>query len=302
MLKNLNSSAYLTIGVLAIASNLTLALPTSALNLKITVENLTPANGANVTPLWLGFHDGSFDTFNPSSPASSGIMYLAEEGLTGLEVNFPEAVEFFLNNGLDPAAVPPFEQTIAGLFANSSAGLNGGVQGLVIDPSLPLGIFPTQTLSTTITVDPIRNRFFSYGAMFFPSNDGFIADVDPLEIFDANGNFLGADFIIGRNGIWDSGTEVNTETPNHVPFSLAVFGEGIDENSTIQLHQGFLPPGSGGVLDFGGGFYANADFTNNPDFQFARITITTVPEPATATGLLTLGGALLLSRLCRRSS
>ena len=34
----------------------------------VTVESLVPEGGVYFTPVWLGFHNGSFDLFNPRIP------------------------------------------------------------------------------------------------------------------------------------------------------------------------------------------------------------------------------------------
>jgi Ca2+-binding RTX toxin-like protein len=243
--------------------------------LEVTVDNLSPENGALIAPVWFGLHNGSFDTFEPNQTASSGVMYLAEEGITGLENTVPGVVEALIAMGLDVADVPPAENTLAGIFAASDAATNGGTQGVLDNPDSPLGIFPGNSFSTTIDIDSANlanNRFFNYAAMFFPSNDAFIANDRAIELFDAEGNFIGTDIVITGDRVWDAGTEVNDENPNNVPFTLDLIGNGIDENVTIQSHQGFQPAGSGGVLDANGGFFANADFTDSED-PIARISI-----------------------------
>lgn len=243
--------------------------------LEVTVENLSPENGAIVTPVWFGLHDGSFDTFEVGESASSGVMYLAEEGITGLESTVPGVVEALIEMGLNPEVLPAPENTLGNIFAESSAAENGGTQGIVDSAESPLGIVPGDTLSVTTEIDVnnlANNRFFNYGAMFFPSNDAFIANDEAIELFDGEGNFIGEDIIVTRNDVWDAGTEVNDENPNNVPFTFDEIGNGIEENGTVQSHPGFQELGSGGVLDFGEGMFANADFTAS-DAPIARISI-----------------------------
>ncbi|NEP30711.1 MULTISPECIES: spondin domain-containing protein [unclassified Moorena] len=301
-IKGLKNQAIFLASLLTVGSTVSIASTANAVTLKVTVENLTPENGGVVTPVWFGFHDGSFDSFNIGESASSGIEALAEDAITGLEATVPGLVESFIELGLDPNDVPPQSSLIAGLFADSAAAQNGGVQGIVVDLDSPLGLFSGDVVSTKIKLDEdlASNSFFSYGAMYFPSNDAFIANDNPIAIFDGDGKFIGADFIVLGDQVWDAGTEVNDENPLNVPFDLAVVGDGIDENGLVLPHPGFLPAGSGGVLDFGDGLFANADFTT-PGFQVARITIEKVPEPATITGLLLLGGLSILRRRVGRS-
>jgi hypothetical protein len=59
---------------------------------------------------------------------------------------------------------------------------------------------------------------------------------------------------------------------------------GVDENGVAHFHPGFLPVGSGGILD--DPMFANADFTQ-PGYEVARITI--VPEPSALTMLIGAG-------------
>ena len=47
----------------------------NAQTVRVEVENLQPADGFYFTPLWVGFHDGSFDMFDAGSAASaSGVV------------------------------------------------------------------------------------------------------------------------------------------------------------------------------------------------------------------------------------
>lgn len=284
---------------LAIASTIAMPAVAKAISLKLTVENLGPAQGAIVTPVWFGFHDGSFNTFDPNAPASTGIEHIAEDGYTGLENRLPG----FENLGIDVNNfVIPLENTISGLFANS----NGGTQGIVSSEENPFfGFFPGQSNSTVVNLngDLTQNRFFSYAAMFFPSNDAFIADENPIEIFDPEGNFLGADLIISGSQVWDAGTELNDESLDNVPFTLAQIAQGVEENGTIRQHPGFQPPGSGGVLDASNGLFANADFTA-PGYQVARIKIerVSVPEPSISIGLLVLGMTFIAGHHLRQKT
>lgn len=226
----------------------------SSSHLQITATNIFPEGGGVITPLWVSAHDGSFDSFDFDAAASTGIEYLAEEGITGLENTIPGNLEAFLEMGLDPDAIPDFSKTLGGIFEASDASENGGDQAHLTP--IPAGLFPGASATTSLELgdDPtLQNRYFSYSAMVFPSNDAFIGNEDPyaIELFDAEGNFLGADFIVNGDQIWDAGTEVNDESPTNIAFTVNEVGNSIDEGGTIQAHPGFLPQGSGGVLDFG---------------------------------------------------
>lgn len=233
---------------------------------KVRVENLSPQNGTYITPMWVGFHDGTFDTYDIGSSASPELERLAEDGNTG---------------------------PLSGMFATSGA-------GTVDDVIAPGGPFaPGASKSRTYLLDGsmATNRYFSYASMVIPSNDAFIANGNPMahEVFDGSGNFVGADFIVMGSEVLDAGTEVNDE----IPMNTAFFGQtapntGTDEGGTVQLHPGYMAPGNGGILD--DPMFANADFTQ-PGYQVARITITEVPAPG---ALALLGVAGLAVRRRRR--
>jgi hypothetical protein len=99
--------------------------------------------------------------------------------------------------------------------------------------------------------------------------------------------------------VLDAGTEVNDE----IPMNTAFFGQmmpntGTNENGVVMTHPGFLPPGSGGILD--DPMFANANF-KAADYQVAEITVQAVPEPATF-GLAgaALAAALAVDRMRRK--
>ena len=113
--------------------------------------------------------------------------------------------------------------------------------------------------------------------MVFPTNDGLLANDNPqaIEVFNAKGKFLGADFVVLGNEILDAGTEVNDEAPDSLLYTFEAFTNGTDENGTIQPFPGFLAPGQGGVLDFVFNnqlVSENADFTT-PGYEVLRFSI-----------------------------
>ena len=229
----------------------------------VTIENLAPQNGGLLTPVWVGFHNGTFDTYDSGSPAAPELERLAEDGNTEP-----------LANAFNGGGIGTAEATIPGPGGPLAPG-DMATMNFVIDGSLP------------------ESRYFSYASMVIPSNDAFIANGNPQahEIFDAAGNFLGADFIVLGAEVLDAGTEVNDEIPaNTAAFGQAAPDTGVDENGNVGLHPGLLPAGSGGILD--DPMFAAADFTAD-GYQVARITIT--PEPGAA-ALLGLGALLLLRK------
>lgn len=238
-----------------------------AAEVKITVENLAPAGGTFLTPVWAGLHDGTFDLYDLSTPASMGIERIAEDGNMG---------------------------TINADFAGSGA---GSVQGAVFGPGAPPVIGPGQKGAVVLSLNgkDAKARYFSYASMIIPSNDAFVANGNPMafQIFDAAGNFLGADFMVAGSMVLDAGSEVNDEVPaNTAFFGQAAPDTGTPEGGVVHLHPGFNAPGSGGILD--AAMFANADFTA-VGYKIARITITQVPDGGATGGLLLLGGLGLLA-------
>ena len=53
------------------------------LEVTVTIENLAPADGTFLTPVWVGFHNGKFDLYDHGAPASPDLEPLAEDGNTG---------------------------------------------------------------------------------------------------------------------------------------------------------------------------------------------------------------------------
>ncbi|YAF97167.1 MAG: spondin domain-containing protein [Nodularia sp. CChRGM 3473] len=260
---------------LGVVSTLTMASAASAATLKVTIENLAPQQGIVVTPLWVGFHDGTFDIFNVGEVASESLERLAEDGATA---------------------------PIASDFLASGAGVvEGTILGPGISPTSPPVIPPGAIATQRFQIDGslASSRYFSYASMIVPSNDAFIANDNPLafRIFDDFGNFLGADFIVSGNRIWDAGTEVNDE----IPENTALLGQttpntGVTENGVVTQHPGFLPGGN--ILSA----FPNADFTTlaSPSYQVVRIRVEQVPEPGSTLGLLIAGSLLGLGYCVRR--
>ena len=220
--------------------------PPDLVEVTVTVENLSPESGTALTPLWVGFHDGGFDTYDRGRPSSPGLESLAEDGATDL------ISQEFLSSG-------------AGFVEGVVAG-DGGANPGIIDVG--------ETTSFTFTIDRslASSRYFNYASMVLPSNDAFIANGNPFshEIFDAEGNFLGADFIVAGSEVLDAGTEVNDEAENSTAFfGQAEANTGETENGLVETHPGFNPDGR--ILSAAD--FANADFTAE-DYQVARITVT----------------------------
>lgn len=250
----------LLVGLLAVlGTGMATAAP---INLRVTVENLAPGGGNLLTPLWFGFHDGTFDLYDRGAPISAELERLAEDG----------------------NAAP-----LIGAFAGAPGGF---VDGLVFGPG-PGPFTPGSSGSETLSFDfgATPSAFFSYASMVIPSNDAFIANGNPLALplFGAGG-FLGVDIIVLGSQVLDAGSEVNDEIPaNTAALGQTVPDTGVVENGTIELHPGFMPGGN--ILTA----FPNADFTQ-PGYEIARIRVEQIPEPA---AWLLLGGGLLVMGLRR---
>jgi hypothetical protein len=265
---NRRSIATLT-AVLAVLSITTGAYAVTGV--KVIIENRAPDGGTWLTPFWVGLHDGGYDVYDPLTSASPELERLAEDGNTQ-----PLADQFDLY-GLGNAQ---------GIIAADEGG-----------PVIP----PGGTASMTFVVDEYdsHNRFFSYASMVIPSNDAFVgnANASAHQLFDVNGNFLGAFITIYGTDVMDAGTEVNDEVPEHTAF----FGQtepdsGVDEFGVIRQHAGYMAPGSGGILD--DPMFAEADFTQ-PGYEIARIIIvrsdTPVPSGAVSGTWTEAGSPYLVS-------
>lgn len=262
--------------MLAIGATLSLATNTMAATLRVTIDNLAPTNSNFLTPVWVGFHDGSFDIYDRD-----------------VSLDFFPGTEALVEDGNNQPLADRFSTTVL-----------DGVQGTLFGPAIP-PVAPGERASLAFEVDPFNGQYFSYASMIIPSNDAFIANGNPLahQIFDDAGNFLGADFVVTGGQVLDGGTEVNDETE----FSTAFLGQaapnaGVDENGVVTLHPGFIPGGRIlSTTDFNGLNFTEADFTV-PGFEVARIRVevladaASVPEPGVAIGLLGLGGLLLAKR------
>ncbi|WP_417730810.1 spondin domain-containing protein [Rosistilla oblonga] len=221
--------------------------------LQIQIESLTADGGLSQTPFWIGFHDGGFETGRAGTPASQfgGLELIAEEGdPSELAARF--AAE---NSGVDSVIASP-------------AGFAGA-------PVFEAGESVTQLIEVT---DSQLNRYFSYASMVIPSNDAFVANLDPRQfsLFDANGNFQGArSLTITGRGVWDAGTEVN-DPSGGAAFSTEG-GSGADENGLIRSHAG--------LNDFiGTGLPTGTTLASAFDYEtpLARITITLYDPEADA--------------------
>lgn len=268
-----------------IATALACPSPTAhGASVTVTIENTSPVGGFFLTPFWVGFHNGGFDSYDGGQLASlfPGLTDLAEEGNTG---------------------------PISTAFGASAAGVAGGVDFTLVAPTAAptSGRFSPGTSSTqTYDIgDATVNRYFSYAAMVIPSNDLFVANGNPTlhELFDGAGNPQAPITIsIFGSAVNDNGTEVN----NALGGALFSANGGVSvAESPAQVIRNFFtdePADSNYLADFVGtqttdGSNITSAFAAGT--QLVSITVTPVPEPSTL-GLLVFAGAGLAWRPARR--
>lgn len=229
----------------------------------VHIENLQPEGGLFFTPVWVGFHDGTFDAFDVGGTASEALEIIAEGGDIG-----------------------PLSASFAG------QGVDGGVAPG--SPFGPSGSSFASMASATFSVEPSSNGYFSYASMIIPSNDAFVGNDNPMaySLFDADGNFSGPVVIeILGSSIYDAGTEVNSSTGG-AAFS-ALGGDSMTEAMPIGMHAGldeFIGTGTANGETIASAFAA--------DSVIARITVSqAVPEP---NSFLLLGLAIPAIGLLRK--
>ncbi len=226
-------------------------------DLRVTVVNTSEDGGTLLTPVYFGFHNGNFDLFEAGQAASPGLESLAEDG--------------------SPA-----------ILATERLAVSPNSQGLVVTGEQG-PVQTEETTSATITVDGSENSSVSLAAMILPSNDAFIGTDEAVELFGANGTFLGEQTLIFEGtDVYDAGTEVNTELDAAFINQMAP-NTGVDENGVVALHPGFNgsagnPVGDGDQIILGGTNAFGqlivpeiADFTL-PGAQIAVVHINTVKE------------------------
>ncbi len=242
---------FQTLSVLLLATSIS----AQGVRVNVSIQNAAPNNGTFQTPVWVGFHNGSFDSYDGGAlasslpiPGSDAIERLAEDGTTG-----PISTDF---------------DTLG----------HGIVQATMAGPNGPIAPGDATTMSFLLDPNDPRSRYFSYASMVIPSNDAFVANGNPLAhpVFDVTGNFVGGDFFVaGPNAVNDAGTEVNDE----IPMNTAFFGQmapntGQVESNPIITHPGFMDRDAGGIL--ASPRFRESDFTLN-GYPFLRFTMRAAP-------------------------
>ena len=219
--------------------------PAALIQVTVTVENLAPANSIAFAPLRLGFHDGTFDSFNNGQVATAPIISIAEGG---------SGADWF----------PAF----AAAEPNATLGTVGGGP-----------LLPGQTASNTFIVDPSINPFFTFGTMVVPSNDFFLGNDSPtrFRLFDAAGNLLVGSIGQQARDIWDAGSEAFD--PAHAAFLVG----GDNDLRTPQggvVNFNFTELSRFNGLTTAAGYTFDSQLTADTNVYRITISGTAVPEPA----------------------
>ncbi len=262
-------------GIATLALGLSLSLSATAAVVEVEVSNLFDDGGLAITPVWVGFHDGTFDSFDAGSSASASLQNLAENGATG---------------------------DISSDFAASNP---SGTDGTIFAFGGNAPVFEPGESATSgfFSVDPTTSGYFSFLSMLIPTNDAFIGNDNPLaySLFNAQGIFQELEILVLGSEVYDAGTELNRGFG--APFLVGGGAEPRqDEGGVVTFSNGLsvLPGGlaiigsntpTGYTID-----QAAADFTA-AGFEVARISVTQVAEPETL-AILALGlfGLLAVKR------
>jgi len=229
--------------------------------LRVTIQNLAPANSVSFAPLRVGFNNGTFDAFNNGMTPTAPIISIAEGG---------SGSDWF----------PAFAA------ADPTATL-GTVVGTPAGPLLP-----GATAFTDFTVDPSVNRFFTFGSMVVPSNDHFIGNDNPMQymLFNAAGQLNITTISQFGRDIWDNGSEL--EDPANAAFLVGgVNDQRTPQNGVVNFNFSLLDTFNG--LTTAAGYTFNRQIGANDEVY--RISFEVVPAPGAAV-LLGLGGLAALRR------
>ncbi|MEM8801495.1 MAG: spondin domain-containing protein [Pseudomonadota bacterium] len=241
--------AGITVACLAIGA-------ASAKTVRVTISNDNDLGGGlSLTPLYVAFHNGDFQAFNPGDVASAGIEELAEEGMFGALA------------GERQAATPD------GVGGTTSQGgaltAPGGFGGAPV-------IEPGEQSTRDFVLDD-GNNFFNFFSMVIPSNDPFIGAPGSGINLDDVDLTSGFEIVLTAANVWDAGTEVNNNNGAAFNADQGDPAFEFDENGVITL----AGPTALNVLTGQTGANGLTIAGSPVPFQ-TTITISAVPLPAGA--------------------
>ena len=268
---------------------------------RVDITSNAPDGGVAITPVWVGFHDGSFDSYNGGLSSQEGLERLAEDGDTSVISNDFLGGYTYIDNSSGSA--------VSARVLSSQPG-SERVDGTIASTTGAPPIQPGETATSFFDIDTSGiNRYFSYASMVLPSNDYYVANGNPTawdlaSLYDGEGSIS---FEIGlANTINDAGTEVESYVTSAANGLFGLAGgqsgpnQGADQNGVNMNVLGANPLSA---LNFIEGTPAAFDFNDTSLYPngIATITITAVPEPSSiALGVLGLTGIGMTSRRRRR--
>jgi len=259
-MKNSRIGITLVAGIVSVAGVAAVA-GAQPVQLRVTVQNLAPSNSVSFAALRLGFHNGTYDSFNNGQAAGMSAISIAEGGTGNL---------WF----------PAFSAAEPNATLGSVVRAAGGA------------LRPGETASSDHTVDPSINRFFTFGSMVVPSNDHWIANDNPMQymLFNAAGELnLTSISQFGRQ-IWDNGSE--TEDPANAAFLVgSVNANRTPQNGVVSFNFDRLDAFNG--LTTTAGYVFQRQFGANDEIY--RISFEVIPTPG-AMSLLGMSGVVVLRR------
>jgi hypothetical protein len=270
-------SCYRSLSLAGVYSVLLATVSTAqAVQIRVTVENLAPANSVSLAPFRFGFGNGTFDSFDNNQPAF----------LLGAATIADAPIVTIAEGGSGSTWFPAFQS------AEPNADL-GSVLGPVIGPFLP-----GETNSAIFDIDP-TNRFFTFGTMVVPSNDHFLGNANPtaFEVLDVGGNLLLTSITEDASRIWDAGSE--TENPANAAFLVGgVNAQRENENLPVTFNFADLSAFNGLTTAAGYTFDSSLLSANTP---VLRVSFAVVPEPSSV-AVVALGGFAFVALRRQRTS
>ena len=237
-----------------------------AVSLRITVENLAPANSVATAPLRFGFGNGNFDAFNNNETAL----------LLGAGDIADAPIVTIAEGGSGSAWFPAFAAAEPDADLGSVVGPTGG-------PFVPGAVS-----SAIIEIDP-SNQFFTFATMVVPSNDHFLGNDSPtaFQVFDGAGNLILPQIEQSASQIWDAGSE--QEIAANAAFLVGgVNGNRVDEGAPVQFNFADLSTFDG--LETAAGYSFDSSLLTS-DTAILRISFSVVPEPSSY--VLALGAGVV---------